>query len=391
MSAVSIPANGQWFYAELLEGPRLKEKNGKPYSTYVSWFEIRDSGECEAISQSVALRFGFRDYDFMPKGKVGASALQTYIVVVAPHVIGSYLKDREAVLLTSDGEIDVTAWRKSTRGARSSLESLAEDLDGGRREHLRLCREDILRILMVRYDETPIRPRNQPFQVPDAAEMSVQDLWSSPLKRRYYAEQIWRSEAARLYGEKMIAGHGDGGPFWIDPQFADVNALRELVEEYDRRALEGTQRSSAPKRFFRGERSKAWQEVRRIVGAAAQHVWIEDNYVGSDVISMLAEDLPESANLRVLGPAKENKWWEGALASLRRLGADLPGRVEVRVSEEVHERYIYVDGNAWRSSESFKDMAAKKTTRITDEGERSAETVADFQKRWNSAMRVFPP
>ena len=90
-------------------------------------------------------------------------------------------------------------------------------------------------------------------------------------------------------------------------------------------------------------------------------------------------------------PAKEHKWWDGALASLKRLGTDLPGRVGVRVSEDVHDRYIYVDGNAWRSSDSFKDMAAKKTTKIIDEGNRSAELIADFEKRWSSAQQVYPP
>ena len=143
--------------------------------------------------------------------------------------------------------------------------------------------------------------------------------------------------------------------------------------------------------FSPGKRSKGWQKLRRIVRAAARHVWIEDNYVGSDVVAMLAEDLPESANLRVLGPVKENKWWDGALASLRRLGTDLAGRVEVRVSDDVHERYIYVRGNAWRSSDSFKDMAARKTTKITDEGEGSAGLIANFRKRWKSAKLVFPP
>jgi len=149
------------------------------------------------------------------------------------------------------------------------------------------------------------------------------------------------------------------------------------------------------KHFPPGKRSKAWQELRRIVRAAREYVWVEDAYVSSDVVDLLTEDLPESAKLRVLGPVlgpvKENKRWDGALASLRRLGADLPGRVEVRESEDVHDRYIYVDGNAWRSSDSFKDMAAKRTTKITDEGELSAELVADFEKRWSSARQVYPP
>ena len=146
--------------------------------------------------------------------------------------------------------------------------------------------------------------------------------------------------------------------------------------------------------FSPGKRSKGWQKLRRIVKTAARYVWIEDAWLGSDVVDLLGEDLPDSIHLRVMGvmgPMQTNRPWDGAVASLKRLGADLPGRVEVRMSRDVHDRYIYVDDRVWRSDDSFKDMAAKKTTKIIDEGERSVELVADFEKRWSSARQVYPP
>ena len=105
----------------------------------------------------------------------------------------------------------------------------------------------------------------------------------------------------------------------------------------------------------------------------------------------MGEDLPDGMQLRVLGPEAENRFWKGALASFKRLGADLPGRVEIRVTVEIHDRYIYVDDHVWRFSDSPKDMGAKRTAKIIDEGERSTGIVADFKKKWHSAKRVFPP
>ena len=304
-----------------------------------------------------------------------------------PHLLKDYLDSPDSVPRTQRGEIDLKTWMHGRNLGREK--DLAEALDGGRAEHMRLCREDILRILMARYDETPIQPRNQPFQVPDAAEMTVADIWSSPLKRRYYAEETWASEAARLYGEQMICGHSDAGPFWVNVD--RLGEIREQVEECERRALSGKGAASEIRRFFVGERSKAWQQLREIVRSAKRYVWMEDAWLGSDVVALLGEDLPDGVHVWVLGPEVENRWWKGALASLKSLAEDLPGQIEIRITAEVHDRYIYVDDRVWHSSESFKDMAAKKTTKIIDEGKRSAELVADFRKRWSSAQRVYPP
>jgi len=181
----------------------------------------------------------------------------------APHVLKDYVDARATVPMTNSGEVDLDAWLHQ-RPPDCSEVSLAEALDGGRKNYLRLCWEDILRILLDRYDNTPIRPRGEPFQVPDEAEMTVQQLQDSPLKRRYYRTEIWQSEAARLFGEGLIDGHGDAGPFWVK---ADrVAEIREKVSEWERRALAGDDAGSSIRRFFMGERSKAWQELRETWG-----------------------------------------------------------------------------------------------------------------------------
>ncbi|GAG46414.1 unnamed protein product, partial [marine sediment metagenome] len=83
--------------------------------------------------------------------------------------------------------------------------------------------------------------------------------------------------------------------------------------------------------------------------------------------------------------------WKGAEASLKRLGDERPSKVEVRCTSDRHDRYLYVDGKVWRSSDSFKDMAKKATTKVIEERESAAELVKDFERRWATARRVYPP
>jgi hypothetical protein len=173
--------------------------------------------------------------------------------------------------------------------------------------------------------------------------------------------------------QKMIADALDGGKAQ-DGEGGQAGARKRLV-----------------KRFPPGKSSKAWKELRRIVRAAARHVWIEDAWLSSDVVALLGEDLPDGVQLRVLGPEDGNRFWNGALASLKKMCKDLPGRIQVRVTTDVHDRYVYVDNHVWRFSESPKDMGAKRTAKIIDEGERSAELITDFKKRWSSARQVYPP
>jgi hypothetical protein len=141
--------------------------------------------------------------------------------------------------------------------------------------------------------------------------------------------------------------------------------------------------------FGPGQRFQAWEELRSIILSAQECVRIEDAWLGSDVVEFLGGNLPEGVRLLVLGSEKDDRNWRAALASLKVLGGDMPGLIEVRCTTDVHDRYVYVDGQAWRSSESFKDMAKTRTTKVVLEA-RPSETLADFEMKWSKARRVYP-
>ena len=222
------------------------------------------------------------------------------------------------------------------------------------------------------------------------------------------ADEIWRDLVTGANNEDQLIGT----PKWVIPTGKIEAFLRNVNDDIESH-LAPKQRTDqkppasvtaaggkaqdgdggrASKIFAPGKRSQAWQELRRIVGSASRSVWIEDAWLGSDVVALFGEDLPDGVALRVLGPdeARSNRSWKGALAFLKRLGDDLAGRLEVRCSADVHDRYLYVDGRVWRSTESFKDMAKKRTTKLEPRLEDASDLVGDFERRWAEATKVYP-
>jgi hypothetical protein len=320
------------------------------------------------------------------------------VLTVAPHILAIEIDSPGRLQRLSNGWIDVDAWL-SQQGMAEPLSApdLAEALDGGKAEYNKLCREDVLRILLYLYDEQGAQ-----------AKLTTKEVLASPLKRRYYFCETFGTvlgtlqKAGKVRGvrrrswtqedlDRLSAGHDVKKEFPV--RWSIVAQKHDEIELFAKVAEGKALEAGGPskRRFETGERSKAWQQLREIVQSAKRHIWVEDAWFGSDVVALLGEDLPEGVHLWVLGPEVENRWWKGALASFKRLGADLPGRTEIRVTADIHDRYIYADDRVWRSDDSFKDMAAKRTTKIIDEGERSAELVMDFKKRWSSARQVYPP
>jgi len=375
-NSISLPTTSGWLFAEWRFGPRRVDNR----FGLVTQFSILSDIEAKECLELVSLLSWARSYQ-LQEGWTNTS-MCWYVAAMAPHVLLEFLDSRESLPVTSQGEVDLDKWWERSPGEDVGLDQLAEALDGDRKNYLRLCREDILRILLDHYENTPIQPHGQPFQLPDEAEMTVKQLENSPLKRRYYRTEVWQSEAARLFGEGLVQGHSDAGPFWAKADRA--KEISEKVTEWERRALVGHDAEHNVRRFFETECSKAWQELRGIVRSAAEYIWIEDAWLGSDVVALLGEDLPEGVALRVLGPARSNRHWEGALASLKRLDAEIGGCIEVRVTHNLHDRYLYVDGKAWRSSDSFKDMAKSRTTKLAQEAD-AADSLADFERRWAAA------
>ena len=310
----------------------------------------------------------------MPAVGFDATDIQDTFKAVAPHILKEFVESSHTLPVVEGRQnfVDVHAWLKDKQCESVPVKELAAHLDDGKAEYNRLCRADVLRILFKKYDEEG-----------SARPLKWNEVAVSPLRRRYYEAETVNNVIRTLQAEQKIKGTRID--CWIDPSRVD-----ELREEIRRTEMEFFGDKPSPRRVFEaGETSQAWQELRNIVRSAKQSIWLADAWLGSDVVALLGEDMPQGVSVRVLGPVRSNRSWSGALESLKRLGQEISNTIEIRCTEDVHDRFICVDGNVRRSSESFKDMASKRTTWLIQQAEATKELIESFEKRWTEAKEVY--
>lgn len=372
---IALPAVGGWQYAAHRDGfiVNRDERGGVCFSSFTSCRMGRSPVLLAGESSTIQLCCGPQFLEDLGPNETATRRVRS----VLPHVLHEELTNTAAVPRNRWDQVDLDKWLLAKELKDVRWDTLAEALDEGNLAHRMLCREDVLRILLRHYDDAG------PFKGLNAA-----GILASPLKRRYYEVASVSHIVSTLLAEEKLEGTLDGQA-WILPQGAD--ALRGEVRQLEERALGFPDREMRGGVFAPGEDLKAWRQLRLIVQRARRYVWIEDQYLGSDVVDLLGEDLPDGVPLRVLGPASPNRFWKGALASLSRLGRQIAEQLEVRTSSETHGRYLYVDGEVWLCSESLKDMTKKSATTIAQQREAESRKLGeDFERRWARAATAFP-
>ena len=136
--------------------------------------------------------------------------------------------------------------------------------------------------------------------------------------------------------------------------------------------------------FAKGRVYDAWSTVESILRSALDHVWLEDAHINGDVVALLAS-IPEQLPVRVL----TKKFYDGADASLRKLGQQRSGWLEVKTTRDIHGRRLFVDDRVWNISESIKDLAGKTASTVipTDSPDDTAKLRDCFEERWKAAQR----
>ena len=293
-------------------------------------------------------------------------------IACAPHVLRTHANSPEQLPRLKDGQVDLGAWLKLGPGADASADNLAEALDGGRAAHLKLCRQDVLRILMANYDESH-----------DAGGMTAEDIIGSAFKRRYYDDAIVSAMVVKLGAEGKIGSKTEGGVVKVHilPHHAD--ALRTELAAIEARVLHEAQSPESQTTFPKGRVYDAWRAVESILRAARDHVWMEDAFIDSDVVALLAS-VPEQLPIRIL----TKKLYDGADASFRRLGQQRLGRLEVKTTGDIHGRRLFVDDRVWEISESIKDLAIKtaSTVKPLESPHDVSKLRGDFEERWRAGQ-----
>jgi len=368
MSIISLVTDSARLYAEWDLGPRRIDMGFFMTSRFLI---LRSPGAAQADSV-VSMVSLARAYQVQEGW--GSDSMAHYVAALAPHVLIQSIISPDSLPMRTQHAIDLDTWCDSKGGFSVPLCDLAAYLDDGKVNYRRICRGDVLQILLEHYDGVGAHDG-----------LVLEQVLASPLKRRFYEPAIVKSVINTLEAERLVlADPGEREQWRVNPE--RIGEVRAEVAETTRGTMAAS--TNAVRAFAPGERFPAWEELRGLLKSAQHFAWLEDAYLGSDVVALLGENLHRGVVVRVLGPVKDNSHWRGALATLKIVGADRPGEVEVRRTGEVHDRFIYVDDRAWRCTESFKDMAKTRTTKIIPE-QANASACADFEKRWSGARKEY--
>lgn len=174
--------------------------------------------------------------------------------------------------------------------------------------------------------------------------------------------------------------------FWQDVN-ADIDSHLAPTEDGTLISGESAKPPLTPNvAFAKGRVYDVWHAVECKFREARDHVWLEDPYINGDVVELLAK-IPEQVPVRVL----TREFYDLADASLRKLGQQRAGRLEVKATVEIHGRRLFVDERVWSTSESIKDLAGKtaSTVILIDSPDDAAILCDNFEGTWKASQRRY--
>lgn len=139
--------------------------------------------------------------------------------------------------------------------------------------------------------------------------------------------------------------------------------------------------------FPTGSQHDAYVEIRRIVQKAQNKICVVDPYVDSTIFLLFTNVNPSVADIRVL----THKFQPDFMLEGRRFEAQYQKlSLEVRKTEEFHDRFILIDDeNCWNIGCSIKDagMRVFMISQLEDQRNREA-LIQQFNDAWGKATRV---
>jgi hypothetical protein len=141
------------------------------------------------------------------------------------------------------------------------------------------------------------------------------------------------------------------------------SSIRELEAMLPESDLRGAYESGDDFAFY--------LDLKGILITSTKEVFIVDNYLNTDFFELYVTPIPAGVPVRIL-----TDQLKGNLESVANKFATR-GRFELRSSDKVHDRHVFVDGRGWMIGQSIKDAGRKKPTYMVEIG---AGLVASVQK-----------
>jgi len=121
-----------------------------------------------------------------------------------------------------------------------------------------------------------------------------------------------------------------------------------------------TRLRKAEKLYTEGEQYNVWKDLRSVLRRAKRQVFVVEPHPNEEIFTIYIDSVPTSVSIKILINQPHGKFVEVAKKFA------LKYSVEIKQSNKIHDRHIFVDNRAWIIGSSIKDAAIKKPTYLIE-------------------------
>ena len=134
--------------------------------------------------------------------------------------------------------------------------------------------------------------------------------------------------------------------------------------------------------YSRGCLYDFYKDVLEIVKKAKNEVIITDNYANEELINLYLEKIPENVKIKVLTKKPQGNF----VTVAKKFKAKPNVRFEARISNDWHDRWVFIDNECWVTGQSVRDAGAKPTYLVKLDGYAILKNC--FDEAWNKAVAI---
>lgn len=198
------------------------------------------------------------------------------------------------------------------------------------------------------------------------------------------ANSEWLAEAVALV---TIAAPNRAGIFKLNVEnlysrlFDPREQIGKLVLTLQQLRAEFRLKSNGPTTlaFEPGRSFDYFDEIRKILESATSEVFVVDPYLGADFIGRYLPHVKAGVSVRLLVQNQITQVRSAVDAYTTQYAAN----IEVRKSQDMHDRYIFIDGReCYHSGATFKDGAVKSPTTLTQIVDAFSAVLTTYESAW---------
>ena len=130
-----------------------------------------------------------------------------------------------------------------------------------------------------------------------------------------------------------------------------------------------------------------FDNLRKIIELAKTDILFVDPYMDADFIADYLPAVSDGVTIRLLAKNKVGI----VVAAARKFASQHNANIEVRTSNDIHDRYVFVDGqSAYQSGASFKDGGRKAATAIIQVVDGFPAFKATYEQLWIDGTIASP-